>query len=162
VVAVDIPDTALERARQHALASDDDVAARIEWTQADLLEWAPPEGAFDLVSLQFLHLPADQRAVVYDRCAAAVAVGGVLLIVGHHPDDLQAPVRRPRWPEMYTTAEQLAAALGPGWEIVTAEARPRRVEGQDGAPVTVTDAVLLARRRPPEANHPPDGADTVA
>ena len=59
VVAVDISDTALGRARE--AASVRGVADRIEFVQRDLSEGLP-EGSFDLISSQFLHskVPAGQ------------------------------------------------------------------------------------------------------
>src|SRR5205814_628062 len=57
VTAVDISTTALERAAAHAADAGSQVAERITWTHADLRDHRPTEGAFDLVSAQFMHLP---------------------------------------------------------------------------------------------------------
>ena len=57
--------------------------ARIEFEQHDLAQGFP-EGAFDLVSAQFLHSTvALDRTAILRRAAAAVAPGGSLLIVDH-------------------------------------------------------------------------------
>src|SRR5207245_4176946 len=85
VTAVDISGVALGRAAAHAAAAGDDVAGLIRWQRADLLEAAPPERAYDLVTAQYLQLPTQERRVLYRRLAAAVAQAGTLLIVGHHP-----------------------------------------------------------------------------
>ena len=61
VTAVDISTVALERASERTTAEDAEAAARITWQQADVTEWAPPAGSFDLVSSQFMHLPSAQR-----------------------------------------------------------------------------------------------------
>jgi len=147
VTAVDISSVALGRAAA-AVEGEPDTAARITWQHQDLTVSPPPAGTFDLVSAQFLHLPAPQRDGVYSRLAASVAPGGMLLIVGHHPSDLETRVRRPSAPGLLFTAEQLAAQLDPDeWEIVTCTARPRTANDSEGAPVTVQDAVLRARRK---------------
>ncbi len=83
---------------------------------------------------------------MYAALADAVAPGGTLMIVGHHPSDLDAGIDRPRWPELFFTADELTAALGGDWTVVAADARRRQVNGSDGAPVTICDAVLVARR----------------
>jgi SAM-dependent methyltransferase len=147
VTAVDISSVALGRAAA-AVEGEPETAARITWQHQDLTVTPPPAGTFDLVSAQFLHLPAPQRDGVYGRLAASVAPGGTLLIVGHHPSDLETSVRRPAAPGLLFTAEQLAAQLDPDeWEIVTCTSRPRPAKDSDGAPATVQDAVLRARRR---------------
>ena len=147
VTAVDISSVALGRAAA-AVDGEPDTAARITWQHQDLTVSPPPAGTFDLVSAQFLHLPAPQRDGVYSRLAASVAPGGTLLIVGHHPSDLETSVRRPSAPGLLFTAEQLAAELDPHeWEIVTCTSRPRATADSDGAPVTVRDSVLRAKRK---------------
>ncbi|QDW28640.1 class I SAM-dependent methyltransferase [Arthrobacter sp. KBS0702] len=146
VTAVDISSVALARAAA-AVQDEPETAARITWQHQDLTASPPPAGTFDLVSAQFLHLPAPQRDGVYSRLAASVAPGGTLLIVGHHPSDLDTSVRRPSTPGLLFTAEEIAAGLDPHeWEIVTCTARPRATSDSEGAPVTVQDAVLRARR----------------
>ncbi len=147
VTAVDISSVALALAAA-AVQDDPGTSARITWKHQDLTASPPPAGTFDLVSAQYLHLPAPQRDGVYSRLAASVAPGGTLLIVGHHPSDLETSVRRPSAPGLLFTAEQLAAELDPAeWEIVACTSRPRTTSDSDGVPVTVQDAVLRARRK---------------
>ncbi|MEU8300445.1 FAD-dependent oxidoreductase [Micromonospora sp. NPDC048909] len=149
VTAVDISTVALQRAAEHADAAGAEVAARIDWTHRDLREKPPTEAGYDLVSSHFMHLPGDERRELFARLAAAVAPGGTLLIVGHHPLDLRTTAHRMHLPEMMYTGEELAAALDPGaWEVRAAEARPRAAKDPDGRDITIHDAVLVARRRP--------------
>jgi SAM-dependent methyltransferase len=148
VTGVDFSTTALTRAAGHAATRGEEMAARIDWRQADLTAWAPPEAAFDLVSAQYMHLPPEPRAVLFARLAAAVAPGGCLLIVGHDFSDVAAGAHRPAMPEMYFTADELATSLPPAeWEVLVAEARPRPAKVHEGEEITVHDAVLRARRR---------------
>ena len=148
VTATDISTTALERAATHARTAGDEVAARITWLQADLREQPPAAAGFDLVSAQFMHLPGEPRRELFARLAAAVAPGGTLLIVGHHPSDLRTTAARMHFPEMMYTAEEVAAALDPGhWQVLTTAARPRTATDLAGNEIAIQDAVLVARRR---------------
>jgi SAM-dependent methyltransferase len=145
VTALDISTVAIERARGHAEAAG--VADRIEWVHADVTTWVPPEGRFDLVSAHFMHLPEARRRVLHDRLAAAVAPGGTLLVVGHHPLDLRTTMPRSDLPGLLFTAEELAGELDPtAWEVQVSDARPRPATDPEGREVTIHDAVLRARR----------------
>ena len=152
VTGVDISPVALERAAAHAAEAGRAVAERITWRHTDLTGGDPDPalGAFDLVSVHFLHLPADELDALHRRLAAAVAPGGTLLVVGHHPSDIDTGVRRPRHPGMLFTPERVAEELAPGaWDVVTADVRGREAPAPDGGPpVTVHDSVLRAVRRP--------------
>lgn len=147
VSAVDVSSVALKRAATLAAAAGAEVAARIAWVHADLEDWDPLADSFDLVSIQFLHHPSEQRRRLYGRLAGAVKLGGCLLVVGHDPSDLQVPVRRPD-PDLLFSAERLVAELGPGFRPITVATRPRASASKDGGNVTVHDAVVLARRLP--------------
>ncbi|MGY3514876.1 FAD-dependent oxidoreductase [Micromonospora sp. PTRAS2] len=148
VTAVDISATALERAAAHAAAAGPEVADRIEWLHADLRVTPPAEGAYDLVSAQFMHLPGAARRELFARLAAAVAPGGTLLIVGHHPRDLRTTAHRMHFPDAMYTAEEVASALDPAaWQVLATETRARATVDPEGREVTIHDAVLVARRR---------------
>ena len=147
VTAVDISGVALGRAAEHAAKAGDEVAARIRWQREDLIEWTPPERTYDLVTSQYIHLPGDLRHTFFARLAAAVAGGGTLLIVGHHPSDLDTTLQRPNHPELLFTGDELASEIGgDGWEIVTNVAAERETTDPDGQPVTAHDTVFRARR----------------
>jgi SAM-dependent methyltransferase len=149
VTGADISPVGLERAARIAGEAGEEIASRITWRQLDLFadEWEPLDG-YELVNSQYLHLPPDVRARSVKRLADGVTPGGDLLITAHHPSDLEIPGLRPHMPELFCTAEELAAFLDPeAWEIVTAGAPERRVNGPEGTPVTIRDTVLHARRR---------------
>ncbi len=153
VTGLDISTVALDRAAQRAAQVGQEIADRITWQQADLLTWSsstiqPPAVQFDLVSAQFMHLPRGTMQAVHRALAAAVRPGGTLLIVGHHPSDLDSTMARPRVPEMFYTADEIAAELDPTeWEIVVAAAPERAATDPDGRSVMIRDAVLNAVRR---------------
>lgn len=146
VTAVDISSVGLDRARRFAAEHGDEVAGRITWVQADLLDWSPEPGTYDLISAQFMHLPAPERDDLHRRLAAGVAPGGILLLVGHHPSDLATGLRRPQGGDRLFTAEHVVGLLGPGWTILTQAAQPRPATRPDGRAVTIHDTVVTARR----------------
>jgi SAM-dependent methyltransferase len=149
VVGADISGVALDRAAQHARDTDPAAAARIEWRQADLIAEPPERGSFDLVSAQFMQLPPERRTRLFTALAAAVAAGGLLLVVGHHPSDLATGVPRPPMPEVFYEPDEIAALLDDSWRVTVSEARPRPATTPDGAEVTVHDTVLVAIRPGP-------------
>jgi 2-polyprenyl-3-methyl-5-hydroxy-6-metoxy-1,4-benzoquinol methylase len=146
VDGVDVSRVAIERAARHAQELGSEISDRLTWEQRDVLEWSPPRGSYDLVSLSFLHLPTSNRKPVYAALAEGVAPGGTFLVAAHHPSDIGV-VPRPPEPDLFFTPEELAADLDDGWEIVTCEARPRPGTHPDGHEVTLYDTVLRARRR---------------
>jgi SAM-dependent methyltransferase len=144
VQGVDISTVALARAAAEAARRGLDVS----WVHADLLKDPPAQNAFDLVTAHFMHLPTAERESLYSRLAAAVAPGGTLLLVGHHASDLHTTMGRPALHDMFFTADQLAANLeSERWDILVAEARPRRVTDPQGQQITIHDSVLRARKR---------------
>ncbi|PSJ29085.1 SAM-dependent methyltransferase [Streptosporangium nondiastaticum] len=144
VTAVDMAQAGLDRAAQSAA----EVGVDVTWQQADITEWDPAPAQYDLVSVQFLQLPRPARDALYRRLAEAVRPGGTLLIVGHHPADLEVKtLHRPRLRHLMFTAEEVATALDPSaWDITTT-AQERPGTDSDGHQITLTDAVLRAVRR---------------
>lgn len=147
VTGMDFAQTALRRAADNAVKADPELANRITWTQADLTTWRPSQ-QFDLVTSHFMHLPANLREPVFAALAAAVAPGGTLLIVGHHPSDMHAAIGRPDLPDWYFTAEDIADSLDPGqWNVLVAESRSRKFT-RDDEEFDIADTVLRAERKP--------------
>lgn len=128
VDGVDVSGVALQRAAEHADRAGAEVAGRISWLHENLTAWDPGRGRYDLVSAQYMHLPSPERDVLFRRLGEAVAPGGTLLIVGHHPSDLQTTVPRPPRPELFFTGADVVALLDPdGWDVVTDAAVAREV-----------------------------------
>jgi SAM-dependent methyltransferase len=145
VVAVDISQTALQRAAEDAHARR--VGNRIEFQSHDLSE-SFPEGAFDLVSAQFLHstLPLD-RTLIFQRAADVIRPGGLLLIVDHGG--------APPWASKlhhhheFPSADEVVAAIDlpePQWERLRVEAVEREATGPNGEAGTLVDNVIVLRR----------------
>ncbi|MYX39113.1 MULTISPECIES: class I SAM-dependent methyltransferase [unclassified Streptomyces] len=146
VTAVDISRVALERAAGHAKA-EGIAEGLIDWQRHDLGATFP-EGTYDLVSAQFLHSPNDMpRERILRAAAAAVAPGGVLLVVGH--------AGFPAWetdphPEVhFPTPQEVLESLGlpdGEWEVVLSDEHERIQNDPDGRPTTRVDNTLEIRR----------------
>jgi 2-polyprenyl-3-methyl-5-hydroxy-6-metoxy-1,4-benzoquinol methylase len=146
VTALDVSEVALARVDAHATEAG--VGERVTTLHHDLMTGAALSGEYDLVSAQYLHPPTDRFAEVVLLLGAVVRPGGHLLFVGHHPEDLATGLRSGHGhPELLFTPDKVVAALPPSdWEVRTAEAQTREVDGPEG-PVTITDTVVLAVRR---------------
>ncbi|MER5815715.1 methyltransferase domain-containing protein [Streptomyces californicus] len=147
VTAVDVSATALERVAAGAAASG--LADRVHPDRHDLAR-SFPGGTFDLVTASYFHTPVEiPRDQVLRRAAAAVAPGGLLVLVEHASlapwswrdghEDVRFPtpdeVRRSLW-------------LDDGWRTERCDAPERTATGPGGETATVTDNVIAVRRRP--------------
>lgn len=146
VIAVDISGVALERGRSAASDCGAAVSSRITWKKCDILSEPLPPGPFDLVALHFMHLKEEERKPLFERSFAVVAPGGTLMIVAHHPSDLETTVMRPKIPELFYTADEITAMLDESWTVLVCDKRPRNGKDADGNVVTIHDTVLIARR----------------
>ena len=140
VTGADFSDVGLVSAAE--LAAERGV--EVDWLDADLRVWEPPAGAFDLVAVLYLQIPAGERRVVLARAAAAVAPGGTLLVVGHDLQNLDGGYGGPKSPEVLLTPEEVADEL-PGLEVERAERVLRPVETEDGEAQAI-DTLVRARR----------------
>ncbi|WP_017581454.1 class I SAM-dependent methyltransferase [Nocardiopsis valliformis] len=147
VTAVDISSVALDRGAAHAAEAGEGVVDRITWLRADVTQWAPPTPPFDLVTAQFMHLYPNPRARLFADLAAAVAPGGELLVVAHHPKDLELGVPRPSVPELFYEGDAVTAVLAEGeWDVLVDDVRTAE-QTLDETTYTVHDLVVRARRR---------------
>jgi SAM-dependent methyltransferase len=144
VTGADASATALRRAAEHAAEAGVD----IDWQCHDLSRTFP-EGAFDLVCAQYLHTPVEapgERSAILRRAAAAVAPGGLLLVIGHDG--------HPSWPSPHAhlqlpgTGEVLAGLdLDPAeWDVELEDVVERAATDPEGNPGTRRDNVLRIRR----------------
>lgn len=140
--AVDFSDVALDKARQLAEASD----VEIETLVADVTTHVPPAGAYDLVAVIYLHLPAGERPLVHQRAAAAVAPGGTLIVLGHDTTNLADGHGGPQDADVLYTPDDVVSDLeGTGLTVTKAERVNRTVTTPDGDR-TAIDALVVARR----------------
>ncbi|NIR32783.1 MAG: class I SAM-dependent methyltransferase [Gammaproteobacteria bacterium] len=147
VTAVDFSEVGLEKAKRLAAERHADV----EWVLADLLDYRPELGGYDLVLMCYLQVPEGARRAILARAGAAVAPGGVFLYIGHDRSNLEHGVGGPQDPAVLCTPEEVAADLA-GFGIEKAEVVQRRVErepGHGGATEAIAlDALVRAVRRP--------------
>lgn len=140
VVGVDFSSAGLAKARGMARER----GVEVTWVEADVVSWIPPQGAFDLVVVMYLQLPADQRRAALGHAAAALAPNGVLLVVGHDPTNPTEGFGGPQDPAVLYSAEDVVGDLG-GLRIDRAERVERQVETPSGAAVAL-DALVRAVR----------------
>jgi SAM-dependent methyltransferase len=138
VVGVDFSEVAIAKAR--ARAERDGIA--VDFAVADLLEYEPEPGAYDLVLLLYLHLPPHERRLVLERASAALAPGGALLLIGHDLLNMTDGVGGPSDPTIHVTPDQIAGELR-GLDIEKAERVFRDVTGEHRPAI---DALVRARR----------------
>jgi len=122
-----------------------EAGVEVEWLERDLFAWSPPARSFDLVVIVYLHVPPEERALIYPRAAAAVAPGGRLLVVGH--DRLNATEGEGGPPDTVRlfTADEIGRELlaaDPDLRVERAEV-VRRVRWPGRAPI---DSLLVVRR----------------
>ncbi|WP_405823925.1 class I SAM-dependent methyltransferase [Streptomyces sp. NBC_00838] len=145
VTAVDVSAVAVGRLADLALTHG--LADRIDAGRHDLRE-SFPQGAFDLVSVHYLHTPLDlDRAGVLRAAAHALRPGGRLLVVDHGST---APWSWDQDPGIrYPTAREVADSVGldrATWAVERADAPRRIATGPGGRTAEVTDHVLIVRR----------------
>ncbi len=144
-LAVDFSDVGLEKGRQLAAARK--VEDRVAFEVADLNDYVPEKGAFDLVAVFYLQMPQGRLVPILKRAAEAVAPGGTLLLVAHDSTNLANGYGGPQNPDMLYTAAEVVAALGDMLEIEKAGPVDRIVETDSGTR-TAIDCLVRARREP--------------
>ena len=143
VTGLEVSGLALERAAAHAR----DAGVTVRWVHAGLAEAALPPASFDLVSAQYPALLRTPDAAAERALLAAVAPGGVLLLVHHAGMEEQHADTGGFDPADYVWPSMVAALLDDDWVVEVDEQRPRVVpEGGAGAH-HANDVVLRARRR---------------
>jgi SAM-dependent methyltransferase len=141
VTALEVSGVALRRAAGHAL----DAGLTIRWVHAGLAEAALPPASFDLVSAQYPALRRTPDGSAERALLAAVAPGGLLLLV-HHAGMETRPAHDGFDSADYVWPSMVVALLDDDWEIELDEQRPRIApEGGAGAH-HAEDVVLRARR----------------
>jgi SAM-dependent methyltransferase len=142
VTALDVSGVALERAAGHAR----DAGVTVHWVHAALTEAALPPASFDLVSAQYPALLRTPDAAAERALLAAVAPGGVLLLVHHAGMDTRQDHESGFDPADYVWPAMVADLLDDDWEVEVDEQRPRVVP-DGGAGAHHTDDLVLRVRR---------------
>lgn len=145
VTAIDFSRVGIGKAEEVGAGRGVDVM----WLVGDVTVWEPPPRAFDLVLVFYLQLAEPDRRAAHARAAAAVAPGGVLLIVGHDRDNLERGVGGPPSADVLLTTDGVRADLeGTGLTVEVARQVDRPVETEDGGTSHAIDCLVRARRAP--------------
>jgi cyclopropane fatty-acyl-phospholipid synthase-like methyltransferase len=142
VTAVEISPVGLHKAQR--LAASRHVA--VNFVLADVLQWQAPK-PFDVVAAIFVQFvgPAE-RAVLFERIRSAVKPGGLLLLQGYTPQQLEFGTGGPSAVENLYTAELLEGEFS-AWEIL--ELREHEDELAEGAGHKGRSALIdLVARKP--------------
>jgi SAM-dependent methyltransferase len=142
VTALEVSGVALERAAGHAR----DAGVAVRWVHAELAQANLAPASFDLVSAQYPALLRTPDAAAERALLAAVAPGGVLLLVHHAGMETQHEHEGGFDPADYVWPAMVAALLDDDWEIEVDEQRPRTAPESGEGARPVDDLVLRARR----------------
>ena len=142
VTALEVSGVALERAARHA----EDAGVVVHWVHAGLAEAKLPPASFDLVSAQYPALLRTPDAAAERALLAAVAPGGVLLLVHHAGMEKRTAEDSGFDPADYVWPAMVAALLGEDWVIELNEERARIAPDGGAGSHHADDTVLRARR----------------
>ena len=143
VTAVDFSQVGLARAA--GLAAERGVS--VDWVHADLLDYQPAPGRYDLVLIAYIQLPADRLTALARAAASALAPGGTLLAIGHDRDNLTRGHGGPKDLSVLWTAETVTAGLG-GLTVQQAGQMDRIVGTPDGDRTAIDTLVRATRPAP--------------
>jgi SAM-dependent methyltransferase len=146
VTAVDFSAEAIRKGQAVQAAHPPETVQRVTWVHADLLTYVPAPRSSAAVVMMYIHLPQPARRALVRAAADAVAVGGVLLVVGHDLTNPTEGVGGPSDPAVLFTAADIVADLAglAGLEVRRAERLGHPV-GTDGR--RALDAVVEVVRK---------------
>jgi SAM-dependent methyltransferase len=141
VTAVDFSGVALAKAAK--LAENRGVSG-VRLVEADLRDYQPDRGGYDLVLLAYIHLPKAEFDALLHTAASALAPGGTLLVVGHDVDNIAHGHGGPQDPQILHRVDEVVADL-PGLVVHRAGQARRPVHTEEGERVAI-DTVVRAQR----------------
>lgn len=145
VDAVDFSPRGLDKGRRSAATRG--LGERITWIESDVVTTPPSADAYDLVIVAYLQLPTEPLASALRSAAAAVRIGGTLVVVGHDAANLAAGVGGPQDASVLYRPDDVITHLGDSGLVVDRARTARRPV--PGADRPALDAVVVARRPAP-------------
>ena len=147
VVAMDGSYIAIEKARALALARD----VMINFNEADIAHWDWAEAQYDLVVAVFIQFvgPA-QRDEIFAGMKRTLKPGGVLMLHGYTPEQIELGTGGPTNAENMYTDDMIAQAFG-DFEVLELRSYQRHVDEGEGHSGTSALIDLVARK--PAASH---------
>ena len=139
VSAVDFSAVGLDKARASEAAAPTKLA--VSWVLADVTRYAHPSPV-DLALICYLQLPADERRAAVRAAAAALAPGGVLLVIGHDSRNLTSGVGGPQDATVLFTGADIVRDLH--WLDVLIDKAELVEREVAGAPRPALDALVRA------------------
>jgi len=114
VHAIDVSPVALEKARKLAVAR----GVTLEIEQADIVNWAWPEAAYDLVAAIFIQFaPPPERDRIIAGIRRCLKPGGLLILQGYTPKQIEFGTGGPPHAANMYTADLLRDWFG-DWDIL--------------------------------------------
>jgi SAM-dependent methyltransferase len=110
VLSVDYSRAGLKKARALAAAK----GTRIETEHADLAAWDWPKCKFDLIVSIFVHFAPDVRPTIHRAMVDALVPGGVIILEGFNPRQVEHRSGGPRDPAMLYSADDLRGDFAAG------------------------------------------------
>jgi SAM-dependent methyltransferase len=142
VVATDIAEEGIAKARKLAEAR----GVSVEFRHLDLQGWHWPDAELDAVVAVFIQFaPPAFRDEIFAGMRRAVRPGGVVLLHGYTPKQLDYRTGGPPLVEQLYTEELLRAAFG-DWELLRIEAYERELDEGEGHQGRSAIIDLIARR----------------
>ncbi len=143
VLSIDFSPVALQKAGKLAESK----GLSIETREADLYNWEWPEAAFDMVAAIFIQFSsAAERPGVFANIQRALKPGGLLLLQGYRPEQLEYGTGGPPAAENMYTEEILRQGFG-GMEITHLLSHDDRVSEGDGHSGMSALIDMVARKR---------------
>ena len=137
---IDFSSEGIKKGKQTA----DKLGVEVEWLEADLRKWEPPESAYDLIVSLYVHMMPDEIERVHRNAVTALAPGGTMIVIGHDLTNLTDGYGGPPFPDVLFTPERIAQDLDQ-LVIEKAERAKRTVKTDDGEK-TAIDTLVRAHK----------------
>lgn len=142
VTSVDASAVGLQKAMRLAL----DRGVSLNTVCADLGDWQWPQGQYDLVASIFLHLPSALRPLLHARMLQAVRPGGLVILEGFRPEQIDYGTGGPSNVDMLYTPQMLSDDFAEAELLHLKAVEPELDEGPFHAGKAAT--VRMVARRP--------------